>query len=292
MTTMPIIPSEDKPAHFSLALHDRDRSNLVSNLCDALASNFGISPNKQMSLRLQRIYSDVESVALRHIISELITLPPEHPSWFDLVAKLTVHETYFFRDEEQLNMLRNEIFPIKISKISQSTPSDFRILSAGCSTGEEVYSLSMLALEALCDAGFAYGTTCSGIRLMPNWSLEIMGLDVSSVALKIAKKGCYTDEGLGSFRGISSRWEKWFDELEEDNSLIKGINVSRQPKGFVRNITRFEQHNLLQSGARFGLFDVIICRNTMIYFNDENKCAVQHHLLNMLKPDGVLILGA
>ena len=286
------IPLSDEYLPSMVKLSDAQRSNLINRLCAALDQRFGISPNKQMSSKLERIFSGLELSELHKKVGELTSFSAEHPDWFALVAKLTVHETYFFRDEPQLAMLRNNFLPQLISNNSEDNLSSLRVLSAGCSTGEEVYSLAILAIDALLENNFAFGNTNTGIKIMPNWRVEIKGVDVSSDALKVAKKGCYVEEGLGSFRDMSSQWMGWFEGNEINHSSTSEIKVSRSPKDYVRNITNFEQHNLLQNGIHLGKFDLILCRNTMIYFNDDNKRTAQCHLLDMLNPNGVLILGA
>ncbi len=270
----------------------QDRNGLLIFLCEALADRFGITPNKQMILKLNRIFIDMDFWKLRSHVTELSSLPAGHSTWFELVAKLTVHETYFFRDEPQLTTVRDRILPNLIEKNAREKTPSLRILSAGCSTGEEVYSLTMLTLDSLQDAGYTIGSARSGLSLVSNWDLEVVGVDVSADALFIAKKGCYTEEGLGSFRKMESRWNDWFDDVDPENSPVKGISTTRRPKEFVRNHTRFERHNLLQKAMFFGFFDLILCRNTMIYFCDKNKFTAQQYLFDLLKPGGVLLLGA
>ena len=269
------------------------RDKLIHQLCDALSARFGITPNQPMVSKLQRIFNDMDLLELHRYITGLTYLPAEHPSWFGLVSKLTVHETYFFRDEPQLTMLRDKLFQYLIEQIVSETSSRLRILSAGCSTGEEAYSLAMLVLDALLEAGYAHGNENTGITLRPGWQLEVIGVDVSAGALKIAQRAHYTEEGLGSFRNLAPKWRSWFDDFGKV-SLAETVTSQayRRPKSFVRQFLHFEQHNLLQNGTHLGLFDLVICRNTMIYFNDEKKCIAQHHLFDLLKPGGILLLGA
>jgi len=276
------------------------RDALLSQLCQALADRFGITPNYQMMMKLQRIYGDLESSKLQQRVIGLLSFPAAHPSWLELVAKLTVHETYFFRDEPQLNVLRQKLLP-HLLKMAMCKPSPrLRILSAGCSTGEEAYSLSMLVLDSILEAGYAYGSAKSGITLLPGLQLEVLGVDVSTKALNKAQQANYTNEGLGSFRNMAPQWLYWFDRtsVEGSSDLDLGAYLNakpqthRRPKEYVRKVTRFEQHNLLEGGSHLGLFDMVICRNTMIYFNDVNKAIAQNHLFDLLKPEGILLLGA
>jgi len=274
----------------------QNRDKIVSRLSCALADRFGITPNEQMAKKLHRIFSKMPSVEFHRRVIELTSLPSGHQSWLDLVARLTVHETYFFRDEPQLEMLQNVMLSHAIRKATRTSSPSIRILSAGCSTGEEVYSIAILALSALLEAGYAYGTKNTGVEIMPGWKLEVLGLDVSADALCIARKASYSEEGLGSFRNMDSQWLDWFDEFEvtslQESEAGLYSQSYRQPKKFIRNVTDFHQHNLLQSSAHFGLFDLVICRNTMIYFNDANKRTAQNYLFDRLKSDGVLLLGA
>lgn len=293
-------PTPSKSSALSAMSFAHSRHELISHLCHALADRFGITPNQQMVSKLQRSFIDMDSVDLHQRVNELSSLPAGHAYWLDLVAKLTVHETYFFRDEPQLNMLRNRLLPHLIEKAAHDTSPTLRILSAGCSTGEEVYSLTMLVLDALLEAGYAFGHAKADIKIMPGWQVQILGVDVSADALNIAKKAKYTNEGLGSFRNMAPHWQHWFDEIKTgySSALDSGLYTNtesqtyRRPKAFIRNITEFSQHNLLQNGAHFGDFDMVICRNTMIYFNDANKNTAQNYLFDRLKPEGILLLGA
>lgn len=268
------------------------RDTLINLLCFELTNRFGITSNPQMSAKLRRLFADLDTLEFRSRVTLLSSLPATHPSWIALVAKLTVHETYFFRDEKQLAMLRNSLFPHLIDKAAGNSTPCLRILSAGCSTGEEVYSLVILLLDTLLERGCAYGNCVNGVKIPPSWRVEVLGVDVSLDALAHAKNARYAEEGLGSFRDMEPRWKNWFEIAQTVSSSEEGGAGYRSPREFVRNFPRFGQHNLLQSAAHFGSFDLIICRNTMIYFNDEDKSRVQNNLLDVLNSNGALVLGA
>jgi len=290
MKNIHIAPPIQETTPSSSEYYASDRERLICQLCDNLNSRFGINPNQKMVAKLSRIFIDMGLTELHRRVIELTSLTTSHPSWLELVAKLTVHETYFFRDEPQLGMLRDNLLPNLIDQAAEKSPPHLRVLSAGCSSGEEVYSIAMLVLDAMLDAGYAYGNEFTGISVMPGWQLEIIGVDVSADALKLANNACYSKEGLGSFRNMSLQWQRWFDDI--GSTPDEPSQIYRRPKDFIRKITRFEQHNLLQTGIRFGLFDLVVCRNTMIYFNDTKKRIAQNYLFDVLKPGGIVLLGA
>lgn len=269
-----------------------NREDMMNRLCHVMERYFGIAPNRQMATKLERFFAPMDSLAFTNRVNELISLPGNDPLWLALMEQLTVHETYFFRDEPQLEMLRRELLPQVIKAVSHQSSPRLRIWSAACSTGEEVYSLAMLTLDALLELGYAYGQARSSITTMPGWQVEVLGCDLSADVLRTASRANYAEQGMGSFRRMDARWEQWFEDVEPMSTPIGKLTAYRRPKQFVRKLCRFEQHNLMQSAVLFGSFDIVLCRNAMIYFNDENKCTVQKRLFDVLKPDGILLLGA
>lgn len=293
--------SESRPNPASIA--DHTCANLLAGLSAALEQRFGLYPNALMETKLKRLLGidtsseNIASTSYNHQalsqqISELQRLPAQHPRWLALVAQLTVHETYFFRDQPQLMMLHDNIFPQLIEIAAQKKQPKIRIWSAACSTGEEVYSLAILLLDALRNAGYAYGSETASVSLMPGWQVEVLGTDISTSALQIAADAHYADENMGSFRRLDSQWQQWFEPTGKPSEHFDSELHYRQPKNFVRKITRFGQHNMLHNPAPLGSFDLVICRNALIYFQDSNKRIVEQHFLSALQSNGFLVLGA
>ena len=161
-----------------------------------------------------------------------------------VVDVLTTNETYFFREGNQLKTFSEEIIPEICEKKKRHT---LRIWSAGCSTGEEPYTLAMMALEH---------------RQLQGWNIEIFASDISQRVLQTARKGVY---GKSSFRSMEQYYEgRYFHQVDSSRSQIDDS---------VKKLVSFGHLNLLQpeQWTILAHFDIIFCRNVMIYFNMESK---------------------
>lgn len=181
-----------------------------------------------------------------------------------VIDLLTIHETYFFRETLQLDTFSDEILAEILEK--NKSHKTIRIWSAGCSTGEEAYTISMLLLEK---------------PELKDWRCEIFATDISPNVLQFARKGVYTDN---SFRGVPQAYiDKYF--IKENN----GYKI----KDPVKEKVTFFQINLIEPQKMFFLseMDVIFCRNVIIYFNLDVRKNVIAAFHERLKPDGFLLLG-
>jgi chemotaxis protein methyltransferase CheR len=180
-----------------------------------------------------------------------------------VVEALLNNETYFFRDRSPFDLLARSVFPA----IAQRPSRRLRIWSAGCSTGQEVYSLAMLFAE---DEAAWRG-----------WTIDILGTDVSGTVVDRARAGTYTQfevqRGLGIGQTI-----KWFEESEEGWRVVEGL----------RRRTRFQVHNILEAPPHPGEFDIVLCRNVLLYLNAEKRRAAFDRLASAMAPDAWLMLGA
>jgi chemotaxis protein methyltransferase CheR len=184
----------------------------------------------------------------------------------DIMDILTTNETYFFREEFQLRAFSEEIVPEVVASKKGRGDQCLRIWSAGCSTGEEPYTIAMLL----------YGLPC-----LQGWRVEIVGTDISHRVLNHARKGVY---GKASFRATDeSRVRAFFKE--HDGGLR--INDS------IREMVTISHLNLFDSSrmALLGKMDVIFCRNVIIYFDQDAKKKVIESFSRQLHPAGYLLLG-
>ncbi len=183
-----------------------------------------------------------------------------------LVDNLTTNETYFFRETPQLRAFSEEILPdLRRGLAARKT---LRIWSAGCSTGEEPYTIAILLLE-------------SG-EWWRDWQVEIIGSDISQRVLHTARKGVYKK---GAHRATSPEMlAKYFIEEEKGNYRI----VDR-----VRELVSFNSLNLLDpyKTSLISNVDVIFCRNVIIYFDKEAKKKVIASFFDKLREGGYLLLG-
>lgn len=191
---------------------------------------------------------------------------PESPDLSqDVVEALLNNETYFFRDKPTFDQLPQDIIPELARRRLDS--KRLSIWSAGCSTGQEVYSLAMLFAEQK--------------DRWHGWTIELLGTDVSHRAINAARSGLYSQFEVQRGLGVTQML-RHFDET------ANGWQIGEDP----RRIVQFRQHNLLGPYPGRQLFDLVLCRNVLLYFERETRSAAFDRLANAVAPDGFLMLGA
>ncbi|WP_294392774.1 CheR family methyltransferase [uncultured Sphingomonas sp.] len=181
-----------------------------------------------------------------------------------VVEALLNHETSFYRDLAVFKAIAGDVLPAMAG--SRSDARRLRIWSAGCSTGQEPYSLGLLLA--------AQETQWAG------WSIDILGSDVSPQAVQQARQGLYSQMEIQRGLPITELLAR-FDQ--------DGEHWRIRPQGQAR--LGFMVHNLLDAPPP-GRFDMILCRNVLLYFSAERKRQVLDRLASAIAPDGVLVLGA
>ncbi|MEW6048333.1 MAG: protein-glutamate O-methyltransferase CheR, partial [Bacillota bacterium] len=197
----------------------------------------------------------------------LLASPGSDAELRQLIDLLTVNETYFFRDLPQLTVFARAVLPdIYEQKLASSWPK-IRLWSAGCSIGCEAYTLAIIVLEHF--------------RQHPPVPVEIVGTDISPSVLEVARKGLYTDREV---RDVPEPFlERYF---------VRGQDYWT-PRAEVRRIVRFQYGNLLdpEDTRLMRGFDVIFCRNVLIYFDDESRRRAAQVLYDALREGGYVFLG-
>lgn len=188
----------------------------------------------------------------------------------DVIDAMTTNETFWFRDVYPFDHLRQTIFP-ELSSANNKMFGAIRVWSAACSSGQEPYSISMVAEE--------YKAKNMGMLPRP---IQIVATDLSSTVLEQAKKGEY--DKLAVMRGLSNeRLDKFFDKTPD------GLWKVKAP---LRDRIDFRPINLMDSYTSLGKFDIVFCRNVLIYFNADLKRAILQKIHAALKPQGILYLGS
>jgi chemotaxis protein methyltransferase CheR len=263
---------------------------IVNQLMLGVESRFGIKPGTLVERKLVRILKEMPINVLRDWVNSMGTCSSEHPEWQSLVENLTVHETYFCRDPDLMDMLGKEILPNLIA--AREKNRQFQVWSGASSTGEEVYDLAFMCLRGLEKAGKARQQADGQVVLDPGWSLFVMGSDVSNQALRTAREGVYGELGMGSFRNLPAHWKAMFQEVSlAPSNAMPGVRYHKV-RDWVKNCVRFERFNLMNSRPPVQGMDLVFCRNVLIYFDDTVKKAVQTMLARSLSPGGVLVMGA
>jgi chemotaxis protein methyltransferase CheR len=184
----------------------------------------------------------------------------------DIMDLLTTNETYFFREAFQLKAFTDEIIPEILAEKEKKGDRSLRIWSAGCSSGEEPYTIAMLLLE---------------MGLCKGWRVEIIGADISHRVLQLARKAVY---GKSSFRATDEAYiRRYFREQEG------GYRIADEVKELVTisHLNLFDQNRL----ALLGRMDIIFCRNVIIYFDQTAKKKVIEVFYRTLREGGYLLLG-
>jgi chemotaxis protein methyltransferase CheR len=201
-------------------------------------------------------------------LDELITIlvMGKEPSLSQKVVEaLLNNETYFFRDRAPFDVLQRVALPELQQRRAKS--KRLRIWSAGCSTGQEVYSLSMLFVE---EAEKWHG-----------WTIDILGTDVSTSCIDRARSGAYSQFEVQRGLGIN-QMIKWFEECADGWRAVEPL---RKP-------VRFQVHNLLEPAPHPGDFDIVLCRNVLLYLSPEKKTLAFERIAGSMAEDGWLMLGA
>jgi chemotaxis protein methyltransferase CheR len=176
---------------------------------------------------------------------------------------LTTNETYFFREFFQLTAFRDEVLP-KLRDMAQRKRS-LTVWSAGCSSGEEVYSLAILIDET---------------RLFTDWDVRVFGNDISRRIIQIARRGIYS---ASSFRATPPEYERYFIKTPEGKMVVPSI----------RAMCHFGHFNLLDEAraVMVGRVEAVFCRNVLIYFDETARKNVIQSFYQRLCPGGFLMLG-
>ncbi len=182
----------------------------------------------------------------------------------DVTEAMTTNESFFFRDIKPFDLFRDITLPRLLE--SRKDRKSFRIWCAACSSGQEPFSLALILQEV--EAKLA------------GWRVDIVGTDISTEMLEKAKTGLYTQFEVQ--RGLPIQLLlKYFQKRDE----------LWQVDQTIRSKVQFREFNLLDPLAPLGEFDVIFCRNVLIYFDQETKTSVLNGMSSMLPGDGVLFLG-
>ncbi len=265
----------------------------VNKIMALLHEYAGFRVSNYLANKLQTVFRNTSIAELQSWIRQ-IEQDPIKNDLTSLVEDLCNHETYFFRDKEQLDLLTTYVIPELIKNKVASGCYDFRIWSAACSTGEEPYSLAMLLVKELLKHGLAYiSGNSEEILLQPGCTVEILGTDISRQAIRIANQGAYQLEGLDSFRQFPPEYLSFFSDMKSNkiNEKIAGASCYRQIKQSIKNLVSFKLFNLMSVIPPRYNFDIVLCRNVLIYIDQEKQKKLQSMLAQSLSPGGCLMFS-
>ena len=183
----------------------------------------------------------------------------------DVVEAMTTNETFFFRDKVPFDHFKETIMPALLQ--ARAARKSLRIWCAACSTGQEPYSLAMILKEMSASVA--------------GWRIDIVATDLSQEVLEKSKAGIFSQFEVQ--RGLPI-------QLLVKN--FKQVGDLWQLNPDIRSMVQFKQLNLLQDFSHLGVFDLIFCRNVLIYFDQDTKVAIFNRLAKLNETDGFLVLGA
>jgi chemotaxis protein methyltransferase CheR len=185
----------------------------------------------------------------------------------EIIDAMTTNETLWFRDTHPFTILRERLLP----ELMAAGSGPLRIWSAASSSGQEPFSISMVVEE--------FRSANMGVLKRP---VELVATDLSKSMLDMCREAVYDQLSLG--RGLTQeRLQRFFDRKEDNRWQVKQD---------VRQRIRFQQLNLLDSYSGLGKFDMVFCRNVLIYFSSDRKADILRRIHACLKPGGYLILGS
>jgi len=229
-------------------------------------SGLALSPDKRYL-----VDSRLASVCTRFKLDNLSRLVAEIRSGRSIAVEkavieaMTTNETFFFRDKTPFDLFQDVLLPRYLKERAASRR--LRIWCAAASTGQEPYSLAMILSEAA--------------SRMPGWQTEIIATDISTEVLEKARAGIYNQFEVQ--RGLPIKLlVKYFTQVGDQ------WQISPQ----IRSMVDFRYLNLIENFGRLGPFDIVYCRNVLIYFDAPTKADVLGRIANVMAPDGALLLGA
>jgi len=238
----------------------------LARLCEFLYSRTGLTYGESKRFYIERRLAErMAAVGLQNFSAYLALLRNGDAEAEQLINIFTVNETYFYREHNQLRCLSRSLLP---EIVKDRGPGDLiRIWSVPCSTGEEPYSLAIWLLE--------------NWPLVDAYNIEIVGSDIDTRVLIEAAEGVYGERALS--RLPAELVQRYFE----------AVGSRRQIIGDLRESVKFTQVNIMDATAtsRQGKFDVIFCRNVLIYFNDASRLAASHNLFSALNRGGFICLG-
>lgn len=188
----------------------------------------------------------------------------------EIIDAISTNETYFFRDKSPFELLQHKILPDLIDKSLKSSSGrrpSIKLWSAANSTGQEIYSIAITLLE---------------MGITPDkYDIKLFGTDISDAAIAQASYGIYNKFEVA--RGLDQRRLKRY--FEEKNGQFK-------IKDEVRAMAQFKKMNLMKPFIGLDKYDIVLCRNVMIYFNTEDRKKIYQNIAKVLAPHGYLLIGA
>ncbi|MEM7619437.1 MAG: protein-glutamate O-methyltransferase [Pseudomonadota bacterium] len=213
----------------------------------------------RLSKRLRQLQIPTFSQYINYILNQENTFEVEQ-----LINAITTNLTHFFREKHHFDHMKDVVIP----NLAKQNVTKIRMWSAACSSGLEPYSMAMTAQSSL-----ASHRSCD---------LKILATDLDTKMLQTARTGLYD---VGLLKDIPENYREMYTKTN------KSYNGRFEIKANLRSLIHFNQMNLMREWPMKGQFDIVFCRNVLIYFNNEDKAQIISKLINKLKVGGYLYMG-
>lgn len=244
-----------------MGLLDQD---VIVQAIELIENRIGLAIRKQYHHEFPDLFRRLAQGNPKTYLQQLQHTTMESTEWQRLIHTLTIGETYFLREENHFKVLQKHILPKHVLQRRQAQTHRLRIWSAGCASGEEPYSIAIILHQFLPD--------------IAKWDIEIYGTDINKYSLQTAQQGIYRQ---WAFRDTDAMFQQNYFNKVEGGFQIKPV---------IQKMVTFRQHNLLHDNP-LGKFDIIFCKNVLLYFDETVVKAVEDHLFMSLNPQGWLFLG-
>ncbi len=244
-----------------IRLTDKEFNDIVT----FIKSNYGINLINKRQLIEARMYSTLAEKGLTNFTDYFALIKQNNSGEVTaMLNKLTTNHTYFLREPAHFDFLKNVILP---NQEQTNRRKDLRIWSAGCSSGEEAFTTIMVIMDY-------FGLQKS------SWDYRILATDISEKVMQQAQVGLY---GRESLKNIPALWEKKYFTKQGNDHFVLNEEVRKQ--------VLFKRLNLMEPFHFAQPFDLIFCRNVMIYFDQPTRNVLINKFYDVLKPGGYLFIG-
>ncbi len=258
---------QHKTPDIDMSLSQQD----FNRLCSYILANYGINltPNKKelLEYRLHKRLRKLEMGSFAEYVRYLFSEEGQKKEPVELINEVSTNKTDFFREPKHFDLLDQKILP-EIYKKSPSAP--FPVWSAGCSSGEEVYTLAMIF---------------ENFKLThPLFSYSLLGTDISESMLTLARRAIYPIEAVQPVK--ESMLKKYFLKSKDPSKKMVRVRKNLRDKTYFNGLNLMDDHYNTPE-----IYPIIFCRNTLIYFNKETKLAIIEKILDRLKTGGLLFIS-
>lgn len=288
----------------------------INRLAAEIETKVGVRLLDPMLLKLRRILSTASSEDWMRWVEQLIRAPHDAPEWLALIESILNHETCFYRRPAQWIAVAEVLDEIlaqhdaasqralqlpkpaaaanaAAASIAGESPIQLSMWSAGCSSGEEVYTLAMAGLEALerhRQAASLPSKAAGQPAPTPAGGLRVVGSDVSRIMIQLAQRGEYRFGTMGADRELPARFRSYFEPLGSATTTAETRGMHRVSDA-LRAACQFRRHNLLFDPPPFFAPDLIFCQNVLVYCSERQRRVILSRLTAALQPGSFLMLG-